>query len=122
VIKGVGTDIVDLAHFGRVLAGSRPGFLNRLFTEQEIAYCERFKQKVASYAAVFAAKEALLKALGTGLAPGMKWTDVEIVHQASGAPSVRLRGRCAEIAGRGEVHVSLSHSATSAAAFVVIED
>jgi holo-[acyl-carrier protein] synthase len=122
VVRAIGTDIVDLDHFERVVTRSRPGFIERLFTETERRYCERFKDRMASYAAVFAAKEAFLKALRTGLAPGIRWTDVEIVHEKSGAPRVLAHGRCAELLGEGMAHVSLTHSRRSAAAVVAIED
>jgi holo-[acyl-carrier protein] synthase len=122
VVRGVGTDVVDIDHFESVVARSRPGFLRRLFTEDETAYCERFRDRMASYAAVFAAKEAFLKALGIGLAPGVRWTDVEVLHARSGAPSIVARRRCAELLGNGRTHVSLSHSPRTAHAVVVIED
>jgi holo-[acyl-carrier protein] synthase len=77
---------------------------------------------MASYAAIFAAKEAFLKALRTGLAPGMRWTDVEVIHEESGAPSIITHGRCVELLGEGVPHVSLTHSRRSAAAVVVVED
>ena len=101
---------------------SRPGFLRRLFTETEIEYCEKFKDSTASYAAVFAAKEAFLKALRVGLAPGIRWTDVEIVHGRGGAPTVVAHRRCAELLATGRAHVTLSHSRRTAHAVVVIED
>jgi holo-[acyl-carrier protein] synthase len=122
MVRAVGTDIVDIDHFERVVGRSRPGFLRRLFTEQEITYCERFKDRMASYAAVFAGKEAFLKALRTGLAPGMRWTDVEVLHERSGAPTIVARRRCAELLGSHQVHVSLTHSVRAAHAIVVIED
>jgi len=122
MIRSVGTDVVELDHFADVVERSRPGFLERLFTAGEISYCERFRHSMASYAAVFAAKEAFLKALGTGLAQGIRWTDVEIAHAPSGAPSVVAHGRCAELLGGGRAHVSLTHSRRAAAAVVVIED
>ena len=122
MIRAIGTDVVELDHFTGVVDGSRPGFLERLFTQREIEHCERFKDRMASYAAVFAAKEAFLKALRTGLAPGMRWTDVEVLHEESGAPSVVAHGRCVKLLGAGVVHVSLTHSRRSAAAVVVIED
>ena len=71
---------------------------------------------------VFAAKEAFLKALRVGLAPGIRWTDVEVVHERSGAPSIVAHGRCAELLGSGLAHVTLSHSRRSAHAVVIIED
>jgi holo-[acyl-carrier protein] synthase len=122
MIRAIGTDVVEHAHFESVVSRSRPGFLERLFTEGEITYCEGFKDKMASYAAVFAAKEAFLKALQTGLAPGMRWTDVEVVHGSSGAPSIVARGRCGELLGSARIHVSLSHSKRTSHAVVVIED
>ncbi len=122
VIRAIGTDIVDLDHFERVITRSRPGFLERLFTENEIGYCERFRDRMASFAAIFAAKEAFLKALRTGLAPGIAWRDVEVLHEKSGAPSIVAHRRCAELLGAGRAHATLSHSARTAHAVVVIED
>ena len=122
MIRAIGTDVVELDHFTEVIDRSRPGFLERLFTQREIEHCERFKDRMASYAAIFAAKEAFLKALRTGLAPGIRWTDVEVLHEESGAPSVVVHGVCVELLGEGTAHVSLTHSRRSAAAVVVIED
>jgi holo-[acyl-carrier protein] synthase len=122
MIRGIGTDVVELDHFAEVVDRSRAGFLEYLFTSAEIEHCERFRDKTASFAAIFAAKEAFLKALRTGLAPGIRWTDVELVHARSGAPSIVVHGRCAELLGAGRAHVSLTHSTRRAAAVVVIED
>ncbi len=122
MIRAIGTDVVELDHFAGVVDRSRPGFLERLFTSGEIAYCERFKDRMASYAALFAAKEAFLKALRTGLAPGIRWTDVEVMHERSGAPTIVAHRLCSELLGDGACHVSLSHSRRTAAAVVVIED
>jgi holo-[acyl-carrier protein] synthase len=122
MIRGVGTDVVELDHFTGVVDRSSPGFLERLFTQREIEHCERFKDRMASFAAIFAAKEAFLKALRTGLAPGIRWTDVEILHEKSGAPRVVAHGRCVDLLAEGRAHVSLTHSRRSAAAVVVIED
>jgi holo-[acyl-carrier protein] synthase len=122
VIRAIGTDVVDLKHFERVVARSRPGFIKRLFTEDEIGYCERFHDRMASYAAIFAAKEAFLKALRTGLAPGIAWRDVEVLHDKSGAPSIVAYRRCADLLGTGRAHATLSHSERTAHAVVIIED
>jgi len=122
MIRGIGTDVVELDHFAEVVERSRPGFLEYLFTPSEIEYCERFKDRMASYAATFAAKEAFLKALRTGLAPGIGWHDVEILHARSGAPSIAVHGKCDELLDGGTAHVSLTHSKRSAAAVVVLED
>ncbi len=122
MIRGIGTDVVEISHFEDVVSRSRPGFLRHLFTEQEIRYCERFRERMASYAAVFAAKEAFLKALRTGLAPGISWKDVEVGHEPTGAPFLTVHRRCRELLGDGTTHVSLSHSRRVAHAIVVIED
>ena len=122
MIRAIGTDVVELDHFTDVIDKSTPGFLERLFTQREIEHCERFKDRMASYAAIFAAKEAFLKALRTGLAPGIRWTDAEVLHEENGAPSVVAHGRCVALLGTGVAHVSLTHSRRSAAAVVVIED
>ncbi len=122
MIRAIGTDVVELDHFTGVVNGSRPGFLERLFTQREIEHCERFKDRMASYAAIFAAKEAFLKALRVGVAPGIRWTDVEVVHERSGAPSIVAHRKCAELLGSGRAHVTLSHSRRTAHAVVVIED
>lgn len=121
-VRAIGTDVVDLDHFERVVTRSRPGFVEKLFTENEIDYCERFKDRMASYAAIFAAKEAFLKALRVGLAPGIAWRDVEVIHEASGAPSIVAHRRCAELLGDGNAHATLSHSRRTAHAVVIIED
>jgi holo-[acyl-carrier protein] synthase len=121
-IRAIGTDLVDLDHFRSVVARSRPGFLEYLFTENEIEYCERYRDRTASYAAIFAAKEAFLKALQTGLAPGLGWKDVEVLHGPGGAPSIVAHRRCADLLRGALAHVTLSHSRTAAQAVVVIED
>jgi holo-[acyl-carrier protein] synthase len=122
MIRAIGTDVVELDHFSHVVENSNPGFLERLFTRVEIDYCEKFKDRMASYAAIFAAKEAFLKAVRTGLAPGITWTDIEIEHEKSGAPTLIAHRKCAELLGAGRCHVSLTHSRRTAAAVVVIED
>jgi holo-[acyl-carrier protein] synthase len=121
-IRAIGTDIVDLDHFKDVVTRSRPGFLRYLFTDSEIEYCETYRTSMASYAALFAAKEAFLKALRTGLAPGISWRDVEVLHEPGGAPRIEAHRKCAELLGGGRTHVSLSHSRSGAHAVVVIED
>lgn len=122
MVRAVGTDVVEIDHFRSVVERSREGFLEHLLTARELAYCDRFKDGMASCAAIFAAKEAFLKALRTGLAPGMRWTDVEVVHEASGAPSIVAHRRCAELLADGRAHVTLSHSRRTAHAVVIIED
>jgi holo-[acyl-carrier protein] synthase len=122
MIRAVGTDVVEIDHFARVVEKSSPGFLERLFTQAEIDYCEKYRTKMASYAALFAAKEAFLKAVRTGLSPGIAWKDIEVEHEESGAPSIVVHRKCAELLGSGRCHVSLTHSRRTAAAVVVIDD
>jgi holo-[acyl-carrier protein] synthase len=126
-VVGVGVDAVDVARFRRVLA-RRPGFAARFFTEAEQADAGRSPDPSESLAARFAAKEAVMKALGTGLG-GFALTDVEVrravaVGPTRNAPSVVLHGAAARLAderGAGRFHLSLSHTTEVAIAFVVAE-
>ena len=103
-------------------------FRNRVFTEAEIAYCERFTHqtaKVERYAARFAAKEAARKALGA-VTPlkSLSWHDVEIISSTEGAPQLRFHGQAAELMKKlniSQAHVSLSHAPEHAVAFVILE-
>ncbi len=113
----VGIDLVEVARLDRLLA-DHPVAAERLFTERERRQC----RGGASLAGRFAAKEAVLKAFGTGLGPGMRWTDVEIVRGAAGRPFVELSGAAAALArrrGLRDIDVSLTHSAGHAIANVV---
>ena len=95
-------------------------FLQRVFTRREIEYCSSRKAATQHYAGRWAAKEAVLKVLGTGWARGIQWTDLEIQNEVSGAPVMKLSGKAAEIAkerGIQEVMVSISHCRAYATAF-----
>jgi holo-[acyl-carrier protein] synthase len=108
----VGIDLVHVSRIERLLA-DHVGAVEELFTPAEIAYCDSKRRRFEHLAARFAAKEAVLKALGRGLGRSMKWTEVEIVSSATGRPRVRLSGAVATAAARLgvlEVDVSLSHS------------
>jgi holo-[acyl-carrier protein] synthase len=103
--------------------GSR--FLNRIYTASEQAYCLSKKQSAESLAARFAAKEAAAKALGTGISYGVAWPEIEVVRLRSGKPTLQLHGRAAALAERMGVvrmHLSLTHSRSTALAVVVFED
>jgi holo-[acyl-carrier protein] synthase len=107
----VGVDLVDVPRMARILDGEHAA--ERLLTPAEIAYCRSRGVPAQHAAARFAAKEAVLKALGTGLADGLRWTDVEVVNDRAGRPSVRLHGGAgAQAARRGlaAVEISLSHT------------
>ena len=115
-----GVDIVEIPRVQRVLAGYGPRFLERIFTEGEIAYC---RGRAPNLAARFAAKEATMKALGTGTR-GVSWKDIEVLRRESGEPHIRLQGRAEERAQRlgvVEISLSLSHCQEYAVAFVVAQ-
>ena len=97
-------------------------FIRRVYTDHEIGYCSTKKASTQHYAGRWAAKEAVLKALGTGWRRGISWRDIEVRLEPSGQPKVALSGRCAELAddmGIARWHVSLSHTPTSAIASVI---
>lgn len=108
---GLGVDIVEISRMEKILQRS-PAFATRNFSVDERAYCERHRRPAIHYATHFAAKEAVLKALGTGFSQGIGVTDVEVVHEeGSGRPLVALHGRAREVADeRGIVEIALSLS------------
>jgi len=122
-ILGHGIDLVDTPRIERLLGEHEQRFLDRVFTAGERAYCESGgKLRVQRYAARFAAKEAVLKVLGTGWSGGIAWTDVEVVREATGKPGVVLHGEAAAVAKRVGVtqwHISLSHLQGHALASVI---
>ncbi len=120
---GIGVDLVHMPRLARVLE-RHPRFVQRVYTAAEIAYCEEHRDPLPRYAARFAAKEAVLKALGTGLARGMRWQDVEITVGPARRPLVVLHGAVAEAARRlgvRAVQVSLSHAGDYALASAITE-
>ena len=119
---GIGTDLVDIDRMRDVLART-PGMIDRLFCSGEQAYAETSADPARPYAARFAAKEAVLKSLGLGLG-AFSFHDVWVERAASGAPSLAITGRAAELAQAAGVtrwHLSLTHSDLVAAAYVVCE-
>jgi len=120
MITGLGVDIVEIERMALALK-RHPGMRQRLFSEDERAYCDKRNRPEIHYALRFAAKEAVLKALGTGFS-GMRFTDVEVVRDAGGRPAPRLTGRAREVAdelGVVELHLSLSYTHTTAVASAV---
>lgn len=114
-----GVDMVDCKRLERMIQRHGERFLARVFTEKELAYCQGRKSSVQHLAGRFAAKEAVLKVLGTGWRSGINWTDIEVRNLPSGQPKVYLTGRCREIAdelGLTVIHVSISHIPTHAIA------
>jgi len=121
-VRGIGVDAVDVVRFRRVIE-RRPGIVDRLFTETEQAYAHRSRDPGPRLAVRFAAKEAVLKALGVGVG-GAGFRDVEVVRSDSGEPGLALSGRAAALSvGRGVArwHLSLTHTDTIAVATVVAE-
>ena len=122
MLIGVGCDVIEIARVAKAM--ERRAFVERVYAPEEIAYCQgRGKQAAASFAARFAAKEAVLKALGTGLRGG-ELTEIVIINDELGKPSVQLRGYHAELAqklGVKNIAISMSHSRATALAYVVME-
>lgn len=124
MILGHGIDLVPVSRVAGMIADHRDRFLERCFTTGERAYCEGRKNSAEHFAARFAAKEAILKALGTGWSGGIAWTDAEVVVHASGKPTVVLRGKAAEIAsvmGVKRWFLSLTHAEGFATASAIAE-
>lgn len=111
-LAGVGVDIVEIARMERILERT-PSFARRVFTEEERTYCDGAARPAAHYACRFAAREAVLKALGCGFSRGVRFDDVSVTQDATGRPRARLAGRAAEIAAeQGVLDVAISLSFT----------
>lgn len=95
-IFGIGTDIVNIKRMEKFLKKNNPEFKNRIFCKNEIIYCEKKKTPTSFYAKRFAAKEALSKALGTGIRKGVNFKDIEITNDNYGKPSILLKGKVAD--------------------------
>jgi holo-[acyl-carrier protein] synthase len=124
MILGIGTDIIRIDRIRRLL-GKYPGFVEKVFTSNEIEYCSSKGDPAQSYAVRFAAKEALMKALGTGWDEKVGWLDIEIIRIADGRPEIAVHKRTAELVasmGVVNIHLSLSHEKEYATAMVVLEN
>jgi len=126
MIYGIGVDLVRVERIARVVARYGERFLQRVFTDREISYCQsRHRQGVYQFAQRFAAKEAFSKALGVGLREGgIRWREVEILPDPMGKPEVVVHGRAADLcaaAGITGMHVSLTDEDQHAIAMVVLE-
>jgi holo-[acyl-carrier protein] synthase len=124
MIVGTGVDIAEVARIRTAAERFGARFLKRVFTPEEIRYCTSKANTEERLAARFAAKEATMKAIGTGLRHGVTWQDVEVVRELGGRPGLRLSGRAAEFAaalGCKRIHLSLSHTEEQAIAHVILE-
>lgn len=119
-VSSIGTDIEEIGRVKQLCERWGDRFLNRIFTLHEIGYCNSLADKYGSIAARFAAKEAILKAIGTGLSQGIRWKDIEILNNKNGKPIVKLHGKAREFADEENVLISLSHARTYVVAMAVI--
>jgi holo-[acyl-carrier protein] synthase len=125
MIIGTGVDIAEVPRIRASVARFGERFLRRIFTDGEIRYCESKASRFESYAARFAAKEAGMKALGTGWSRGVRWRDIEVVRPKGQRPTLQFHGRAAEIAARlgaANITLSLTHTADEALAHVILEN
>ena len=124
MIVGTGIDIAEVPRIAESIRRFGNRFLRRIFTEGEIRYCESKANRVERYAARFAAKEASMKALGTGWSRGVRWRDIEVTRQPGGRPTVTFHNTAAEFASRlgtRNVALSLTHTGELAMAQVILE-
>jgi holo-[acyl-carrier protein] synthase len=125
MIVGTGIDIAEVPRIAASIARFGDRFLHRIFTEGEIRYCDAKANRAERYAARFAAKEAAMKAIGTGWNHGVTWRDVEVSRMPGGRPTITFHGKAAEFAAKlGAKHIALSltHTAQHAIAQVILED
>lgn len=123
MIKGLGTDLVDVARLEK--KAGKESFLTTVFTSTEMEYCERKKHSAQHYAARFAAKEAYMKALGTGWGNNAEFKEIEVINNELGKPDLLLSGSTLLFfrqSGFKHIFVSLSHTTTAATATVIITD
>lgn len=121
-IIGIGIDVIEVERIEEAVKEFGERFLERVFTGNERAYCERQKRPEIHYAARWAAKEAVSKAFGTGIGTDLGWTEIEVVRLDSGEPTLVLRGRAREFADKtsvSEIKISLTHAKHYAAANAV---
>jgi holo-[acyl-carrier protein] synthase len=125
LIVGTGVDLCEVGRIREAIERFGEKFVRRVYTPGEIAYVERKANRFERYAARFAAKEAGMKAIGTGWRRGVRWQDFEVANLASGKPALLFHGVAAEVAeklGVRNVSLSLTHTAAQGMAFVILED
>ena len=124
MILGTGVDIAEVPRIRESIERFGDRFLRRIFTDGEILYCKQKATRFESYAARFAAKEAGMKAIGTGWRRGVRWRDFEVTNLPSGKPTLKLHGVAAQFAamlGVKNIALSLTHTSTEALAYVILE-
>jgi holo-[acyl-carrier protein] synthase len=121
-VIGIGTDITECLRIARMIERHGELFINRVYTDEEIRYCRHRKQATQHYTGRWAAKEAIMKALGTGWRKGIAWRDIEIRNEPGGKPVVAVRGGVRDVVERlgvTEIHVTISHCRSHATATAV---
>ncbi len=124
MIVGLGLDITQVDRIEAAIARRGRALLERLFTPSEIRYCEKHRNRAERFAGRFAAKEAAMKALGTGWARGVRWLDIEVVREPSGKPTLKLSGATRAIAdglGVKNIALTITHDGNTALAQVIFE-
>ncbi len=124
MIIGMGVDLAEVERVRKAIERHGEPFLRRVYTASEREYCEGFRNKYERYAGRFAAKEAAMKALGTGWRRGVRWVDFEVVREKGGRPTIRLDGAAKKIAGElgvTRIALSITHTDTMALAQVIFE-
>jgi holo-[acyl-carrier protein] synthase len=125
VIVGLGLDIAEIDRIEAAIVRHGTPFIERLFTPREAAYSESHRNRFERYAGRFAAKEAAMKALGTGWRRGVRWRDIEVIREASGKPTLHLVGVAGELAERmgvKNISLTITHSGNLALAQVIFEN
>jgi holo-[acyl-carrier protein] synthase len=125
MLIGTGVDLIEIERIAKSIERFGVRFLQRVYTEREIAYCSRKRSSAESFAARFAAKEAAAKALGTGISRGVTWSEFQVEREPGGRPTLELRGRAQVLArelGVRSISLSLTHTGSMAMAMVVMED
>jgi holo-[acyl-carrier protein] synthase len=121
-ILGIGNDILEISRMKKIIEKHGLHFLCRLFSKEEQKYCSRLSDPSPCYAGKFAAKEAVVKALGTGFGKEVSWKDIEILNKESGKPEAILSKKTNEKFNNPKIHISISHSQSHATAIAIWED
>lgn len=122
MVRGIGVDIIEITRIAESIETAGDRFLEKVFTAGEIAYCAGKAHRNQHYAARFAAKEAVSKALHTGWTGAFRWKDVEVVNDTVGRPEIVLHGTLRTLLTSAIIHISISHADSHVVAMAVIED
>lgn len=122
MIKGIGTDIIEISRIEANINKHGQKFLDKIFTTSEQVYCQGFKQSSRNFAGRFAAKEAIVKALGTGFIDGLNWLDIEVLNNEQGKPYLVLSDLLKDKYKNPNIHLSISHCHEYATAVAIWEN